>query len=79
MSPTATDITGVVNVALGALPSILALIRQKHAEEHPNAPPLTNADVFAALAYAVTSSVAKDESWKAAHPIAQPPTNDTGD
>lgn len=63
-----TDVTGLVNVATSLLPSILAMIRENHAQAHPGAPPLTDADVFAALAQAVESSVAKDETWKAQHP-----------
>jgi hypothetical protein len=67
MSPTPVNVTGVIIAALGSLPAILALIRETHATAHPDAPPLTDADVFAALAYAVASSVAIDENWKRLH------------
>ena len=67
MSPTTADVGGIINIAVGALPSILALIRGFHQQQDPTAPPLTDAAVFAALAYAVASSVAVDEAWKLAH------------
>lgn len=72
---TPTDLTGILNTAIGALPSIVALIRGNHATAHPEAPPLTDADVFAALEHAVAATVAKGDVWKTAHP----PTNDTGE
>ena len=58
----------ILNTALGALPSILALIRDRHAAATPGAPPLTDADVIAGLHSAVTSVVEKGDAWKAAHP-----------
>ena len=64
-----TDYTGVINTAIQALPGILALIRANHAQQNPGEPPLTDADVLKALDDAVTQSVAKDEAWKAAHPV----------
>ena len=83
MSPTTADVGGIINIAVGALPSILALIRGFHQTQNPTAPPLTDADVFAALAYAVTSTVAIDEAWKMQNfppvvPSASPPST-TGD
>jgi hypothetical protein len=64
-----TDQIGpIVNLVTGVLPSIMALIRDAHGNANPGALPLTDADVFAALAAAVESSVVKDEAWKAAHP-----------
>ena len=68
-----TDVAGLVNVATSLLPSIMALIRDAHGNANPDAPPLTDADVFAALQAAVESSVVKDETWKQQHP----PANDT--
>jgi hypothetical protein len=58
----------IVTTAIGALPSILAIIRASHANANPQAPPLTDADVFAALQQAVEHVIAKGEAWKAAHP-----------
>jgi len=72
MSPVNVD--GVISAALGALPAILALIRSRHFQENPDAPPLTDADVFAALAFAVASSVAVDDKWLASHLAPKPPT-----
>ena len=46
---------------------------------NPDAPPLTDADVFAALAYAIASSVATDEAWKVAHPPAPPGAASVGE
>lgn len=61
-------VPGILNTVVSALPSIVALVRENHAKVNPEAPPLTDADVFAALSEAVTNSVAVDEQWKAAHP-----------
>ena len=58
----------VLNTALGALPSILALVRSSHAHTHPGAAPLTDADVFAALEQAAAQVLAKGAAWKAVHP-----------
>lgn len=80
MSP--TDTTAIVTTAINALPGILALLRANHTQQNPDAPPLTDADVLTALDAAVSSSVAKDEAWKAAHPVdADEPTGNgtTGD
>jgi hypothetical protein len=66
------NIPGIIAAALGSLPAILALIRERRTAEDPNAPPVTDADVFAGLAFAVASSVAKDDAWDAAHPKPKP-------
>lgn len=57
----------IVSVAIQELPSILALIRQRHADAHPDAT-LTDEQVLAGLASAIMSSLAKDDAWLAAHP-----------
>lgn len=83
MSETVSSVGGILNVAIGALPSILALIKSSHAAQNPGAAPLTDADAFAALAFAVASSAAKDRAWLAAHPVEAdrpaPPASDTGE
>lgn len=71
-----TDLNALVTVATGLLPSILALVKEAHSTANPDAPPLTDAEVFAALQSAIESSVAKDEQWKAQHPAAP---NSTGE
>jgi hypothetical protein len=76
MSP--TDYTSIAVTAINALPGILALIRANHAQANPDGPPLTDADVIKGLQDAVTSSVAKDEAWKAAHPVSADKPNGTG-
>lgn len=69
MSPTTDNLGGLVNLITGALPSILALIRENRAAANPAAPPLTDAEVIAGLHAAVSSVVAKGDNWKAAHPL----------
>lgn len=64
-----TDYTGVINTAINALPGILALIRANHAQQNPNDPPLTDADVLKALDDAVSKTIAIDEAWKTSHPV----------
>ncbi len=59
---------GILNSALNALPAILALIHAEHAKANPDAAPLTDAQVIAALHDAVASVVAKGDAWKLAHP-----------
>lgn len=68
MSPINQYETNIINTAIGALPSIIALIHANHVVANPGEPPPTDADVIAALQSAVASSIAKDEAWKAAHP-----------
>jgi hypothetical protein len=68
-----TDYSGLIGTAITALPNIIALIRGNHAAV-AGAPELTDADVLAALAAAVVTTVTKGEAWKLAHP-----RNDTGE
>ena len=65
-------IPGIINSALLALPSILALVREQHAAAHPDAPPLTDAEVFAGLTGAITDSGATDDAWERATPSTSP-------
>jgi len=69
------NLTGVLNVALGALPSILALIRGSMPAGQPVP---TDAEVIAGLHAAVQSVVQKGDAWKLAHPVSHD-TNDTGE
>ncbi len=50
----------IFNVALSALPQILALIRSGHPDEQ-----LTDAQVFTALQSAIESTLAKDDAFEA--------------
>lgn len=59
------NIASIVNTAIGALPGILAMIRSEHKANVPDAPELTDAQVFAALHDAVTQTVAKDDELAA--------------
>lgn len=68
MSPSDST-ASIINTAIGALPGIIAMIRANHESQNPGAPALTDDDVAKALASAVASSIAKDEQWKAAHPV----------
>ncbi len=60
-----TNAASIINTALGALPSILALVKASHATANPGAPPLTDEQVTAALRDAVTQSLAKDDEIEA--------------
>lgn len=78
------DYTGVINTAIGALPSIISMIKSQHQSNNPSDPPLTDEQVITALQSAVASSVAKDEQWLAAHPapaseVKTPPDPASGD
>lgn len=62
------DLKPIIGVAIQILPDVLAMLRAKHASEHPDAPALTDEQAQAALAAAVQSSIAKDDAWILAHP-----------
>jgi len=53
------DLTGLINASM---PAIIALIQQRHKEQQPDAPPLTDEQVFAALHSAVMESITKDDA-----------------
>ena len=59
----------IINTAIGALPSILALFKQQHAEKNPSGPPPSNEDILTALTAAMSFTVAIDENWKRLHPV----------
>jgi hypothetical protein len=59
---------GLLNLIIGQIPGIIAMIKTNHAASDPNAPPVTDADVLAALQQAVASSIARDDQWLQAHP-----------
>ncbi len=58
----------IVGLAIQELPGIIGLIKDLHAQQNPNDPPLTDDQVIAALSAAIASSITKDENWLAAHP-----------
>jgi hypothetical protein len=59
---------GLLNLIIGQIPGIIAMVKANHAATDPTAPPPTDADVLAALQQAVASSIAKDDLWLQAHP-----------
>lgn len=61
----------IVNTAINALPSIIALIK---GSQKAGDPTLTDAQVLEALQQAVAISIAKDEEWLRTHPTDGPPT-----
>ena len=69
-----SNAASVLNTALAALPHVLEIIRAKHAEDNPGAPPLTDAEVIAGLHAAVTSSLAQDDAIEADVRARNPPT-----
>lgn len=56
------DITALIGTAM---PAILALINARHKEANPDAPPLTDAQVFAALRDWATTTLAIDDAAEA--------------
>lgn len=56
----------LVQLIISQIPTIAALIREAHAKQDPNAPPITSEQVIAAFEELFTSSFAKDEALKAA-------------
>ena len=73
MAITQIDVN-LANTVLTALPGIIGLIKGFHASNNPTAPPLTDADVIAALLQAGIASIAIDDNWKASHPPIVPGT-----
>lgn len=55
-------------LAMKELPGVIDLIKARHAETNPDALPLTDAEVIAALKSAIDSSEAKDDLWLSVHP-----------
>ncbi len=55
-------------LAMKELPGVVDLIKARHAEANPALPPLTDAEVIAALRSAIDSSEAKDDLWLSVHP-----------
>lgn len=55
----------IVQLIIGEVPSIIALIQQRHADANPSAPPLTPQQIADAFEEAFTSTIAKDEMIKA--------------
>lgn len=68
MPLTQTDVNAI-QVGISAIPMLVDLIKGIHAVANPTNPPLTDADVLAILLSLGTASIAKDEAWKAAHPV----------
>lgn len=62
-----TDVN-LTNTILTALPGIIGLIKGFH-KAAPGDPPLTDAQVIAALLSASAQSIAIDDAWRAAHPV----------
>lgn len=53
------DLTGLINASM---PAIIALIQQRHHEAVPDAPALTDEEVFAALHDSILESITKDDA-----------------
>lgn len=61
-------VASIAGVAVQLVPEIIALVKAFHSAKDPNAPNPTDTQVLEALAEAVSSSIAKDDRWLAAHP-----------
>lgn len=70
--------TTIVTTAINALPGILALLKANHAQQHPGEPEPTDADMLRGLEEAATATIAKDEAWKASHPVEPHEPNGNG-
>jgi hypothetical protein len=58
----------LINVIIGEIPNAIALIRELFVKKNPDAPVPTDEEVAAAYQEALTSSLARDDRWLAAHP-----------
>lgn len=54
--------TAILALVNAELPDLIARIRAARAKQDPNAPPVTDEQVHAALLTAVASSIAKDDA-----------------
>ena len=57
----------IVTLVIQQMPNIIAMIKAHHEQVQPLLPPLTDAEALEILQQAVTSSLAKDALWQAAH------------
>ena len=58
----------LTQLAAASLPSLIDLLKTLFVKQNPTAPVPTTAEVLAAYQQVLTSSIAVDEAWKAAHP-----------
>ena len=58
----------VINTVTVVLPSVIGLIKSLTAQQNPELPAPTDAEVLAAFESVVAKSLAADEAWLAAHP-----------
>ena len=58
----------LVAIAIQQVPTLIDLIKKAYKKANPDAPALTEAEVFAAFNQAFISSLVKDDAWLAAHP-----------
>lgn len=68
MAGDTANVAAIAGVAVRIVPEIVALVRSFHTAANPNAPTPTDAEVLEGLRQAVSSSIAKDDAWLAAHP-----------
>lgn len=71
-------LTKIVTTIAASAPSIVAAIKEAHAAANPGDPPLTDAQVFAALHDWVQSTVAKDDAIAADIHARHPELPDVG-
>ncbi len=60
----------IVQLAIASTPEIIDLLKSLFGKANPDAPPLTDADAKAALVLALSTSLAIDAGYLAAHPDA---------
>jgi hypothetical protein len=58
----------LLQLVITELPDAIALVKTLFAQQNPGAPVPTDAEVTAAYQQALSSSLAKDADWLAAHP-----------
>jgi hypothetical protein len=69
MALTTNDL-GAINAGISVLPILIDLIKSFHTVANPGAPPLTDAQILQILLDVGNASIAKDEAYKASHPLA---------
>ncbi len=61
--------TALATVAIQNLPGLIGFLKAAFVSQNPGVPPPTDEEVITAYLMAISSSLAKDAAWLAAHPV----------
>jgi hypothetical protein len=62
----------LIQIGVAELPAMIDFLKSAFRRRHPGDPEPSSEDVIAAYEQAFASSLAKDDLWLAAHPVAPP-------